>query len=150
MEIIKNFGINPLLIAAEIINFLIIMYVLKKFLYKPIFSILKKREKAIQDGIKNAEESKKKLAEAKVEESHILSNANKKAIATIEEARSEAFEIIQSAQETAKKQAQIALDEARAQIAAEQKLAEKRLFVKMSRVMEEFIEQSLSNMFDKK
>ena len=57
MEIIKNFGVEPVLLVAQIINFLIILFILKKFLYKPVLDTLKKREDSIKEGLKQAEES---------------------------------------------------------------------------------------------
>ena len=56
MEIIKNFGIDPLLLIAQIVNFLIIFYILKRFALKPILDILKKRENTIKEGLREAEE----------------------------------------------------------------------------------------------
>jgi F-type H+-transporting ATPase subunit b len=58
MEILKTFGFDPILLGAQIINFLIIFYLLKRFLYKPVLGMLKTREDKIKEGIKQAEEAR--------------------------------------------------------------------------------------------
>ena len=52
MELLKDFGFDPILLTAQIINFLIVLVVLKKFMYKPVLDMLKKRENDIKKGIK--------------------------------------------------------------------------------------------------
>lgn len=63
MDILNQFGINPLLLAAQIVNFLILLFLLKKFLYGPILKVLETRKQKIEQSLKNAEEIERKLAE---------------------------------------------------------------------------------------
>lgn len=63
MEILKQFGINPLLLAAQVVNFFLLLFILKKFLYKPILKVLEERKKKIEESLKNAEEIEKRLLE---------------------------------------------------------------------------------------
>ena len=72
MEFIKDLGFNPLLLGGQIVNFLIIYFLLKRFAYKPILGLLKKREEDIKTGIKNAEEGKLVLEKALLDEKRIL------------------------------------------------------------------------------
>ena len=75
MEILKNLGFDPVMLAAQIVNFLIILYLLKRFLYKPILEMLKKREDSIKEGLKQAEEARITLEKTLQEEKKILSKA---------------------------------------------------------------------------
>lgn len=50
--------INWFTIIAQIINFLILVWLLKKFLYKPILDAVNEREKKITDQLKDAEDKK--------------------------------------------------------------------------------------------
>ena len=61
MNIFQNFGVNPILLLAQIVNFLIILYVLKRFMYKPVLNILKNREDEIKKGIEDAQIAEEKL-----------------------------------------------------------------------------------------
>lgn len=63
MDILNQFGINPLLLAAQVVNFFLLLFILKRFLYKPILKVLEERKKKIEESLKNAEEIEKRLLE---------------------------------------------------------------------------------------
>src|SRR3989344_3938875 len=134
MEILENFGVNPILLAAQIVNFLIIFFVLKKFLYKPILELLKKRQIMIKEGISQAEESRIKLEKVIIEEKNILRQAQLAAKKVIEDAKQESIELARQASDNAKKQTEKILTDARAQISREYAETEKRLAVQTSKL----------------
>lgn len=147
MELIKNFGIDPFLLGAQIVNFLIIFFILKKFAFKPILGILKSREKTIKDGLKDAEEGHKLLEEAIEKEKSILKNAQLNAEQILSDAKNQASEIIKKAEDKAKVQAEEILKDADAKIDQEYKETEKKLAMKISQIAVEFLEKSLKNVF---
>jgi len=63
MEILNQFGVNPILLFAQVVNFLVLLFILKRFLYKPILKILGERRQKIEQSLKNAEEIEKRLVE---------------------------------------------------------------------------------------
>lgn len=65
MELLSKLGINPVLLITQIINFLILLFLLKKFLYKPVLNMLEKRREKIADSLKKADEIAKKHEETK-------------------------------------------------------------------------------------
>ena len=79
MELINNLGINGKLLLAQIVNFLILLYVLHRFAYKPILKILNERTRKIEEGLSNSEEARKKLLEITEKEKQILNSARKEA-----------------------------------------------------------------------
>ncbi len=58
--------INWFTVIAQVINFLILVWLLKKFLYKPILDAVNEREKKITDQLKDADD--KKIAAQKEQE----------------------------------------------------------------------------------
>ncbi len=86
MEALTKLGINPLLLIAQIINFLILLWILNRFLYKPILRLFKERSSKIEDGIKTAENLKKQAAEAEQKHKEYLEEAKKEAHRIIEQA----------------------------------------------------------------
>jgi F-type H+-transporting ATPase subunit b len=62
-------SINWFTVAAQVINFLVLVWLLRKFLYKPILSAIDEREKKIAGQIKDAED-KKIAAEKEQEDFH--------------------------------------------------------------------------------
>jgi F-type H+-transporting ATPase subunit b len=93
MEIIKEFGINPILLLAQIVNFAILLFLLNKFLYKPILKVLDDRKVKVSTSIKNAEEIEKRLEQIQKEQENILEKARLEAASIVIEAKSEAKEL---------------------------------------------------------
>ena len=106
MEILKTFGVDPILMGAQILNFLIIFYLLKRFLYKPVLGMLKTREDKIKEGMKQAEEARLTLEKTVEEEKKILNKAHEEAKSLILDAKTQAIEVSREIEENTKKQAE--------------------------------------------
>lgn len=150
MEIFKDFGVNPILLVAQIINFLIILFVLKKFMYKPVLNMLKKREDQIKEGITNAEKAEKKLLDAEEKERRVLTSAQEKADKLVNDAKLEAAEIKTNAEESARTEAEKIIAQARETIAQEEQAAEERLTRKIGQIAIGLLEKSLVGIFGEK
>jgi F-type H+-transporting ATPase subunit b len=61
----NGLGIDWKILLGQIINFLILLWLLKKFAYKPFLSMLSKRQKQIEEGIKKTEEAQISLDKIK-------------------------------------------------------------------------------------
>ncbi len=113
-DILKSLGFEFPKFLWQIVNFLFLLFILKKIAYKPILTMLDERKKSIEDAISNAESAKNdaekmrkeyesRLAEAKQEAQEIIAKATKlgeevkKDIVT--NAQAEATKAIQRAQE---------------------------------------------------
>ncbi|MFH1187069.1 MAG: F0F1 ATP synthase subunit B [Candidatus Levyibacteriota bacterium] len=150
MEIIKNFGVEPMLLAAQIVNFLIILFILKKFLYKPVLETLKKREKSIKEGLNQAEEGKIALEKALEEEKKILKKAQVQARKIIDDAKNQSGLLAKGIEENAKNQSKKILEDAKNQIGEDTKEAEKRLTAKINSISIEILQKALKEMFSEK
>src|SRR3989344_4706705 len=89
MEILNQFGINPILLAAQVVNFLILLFILKKFLYKPILKVLEARKQKIEESLKNAEEIERKLLLTEEEKEKILAKTSLEAQKILDETKKE-------------------------------------------------------------
>lgn len=150
MEIIKNFGIQPVLLIAQIINFLIILFVLKKLLYKPVLKMLKSREATIKEGIEKTEEVRKLMEKTLEEEKNILKKAQAQATILIEEAKKQSLEIAKQTEENSKKQAEKILNDAKAQIEREAKETEQKLTGFVGKLAVELLQKTSGEYFGKK
>lgn len=90
MEILHTFGFEPALFIAQIINFLILAFVFKRFLYKPILKVLRDRELKIRHGIEEAEEAKIALTAAETKKDEVLKAASIEAEKIISDVKTEA------------------------------------------------------------
>lgn len=86
----EQLGIEPKLLLAQIVNFLIIAFVLTKLLYKPILAMLEKRKKEIAEGLALTEKMRIAEEKSKEKEAKLLADARTEARTIIEEAEKEA------------------------------------------------------------
>jgi F-type H+-transporting ATPase subunit b len=149
MDILKNFGIDPVLIVAQIVNFLIVLFILKRFLYKPVMDLLKKRQESIEQGLKQAEKTKALMDEAVEKEKEILKKAQAEAAALLDDARSQREKFLQDAKDAAKLKEQRILDEAKKQISYEINQAHKELSQNVSSLAVGLLRKSANDLFDK-
>ncbi len=120
MELLGNLGINTKLFIAQLINFVILFFVLKKFAYQPILKVLDERKNKIDKGLKDAKKAGEKLEKIVDKEEKVLDKANKKAT-----------EILLEAEDKAEKNKIKAVKETEEEITqlmkrAEQKITEKK------------------------
>ena len=86
----ETFGFNAWLFFSQIISFCIVAFLLQRFAYKPILTVLEQRRQKIADGLANAEKIKQQLAESEQRYQDILAKANTEAQKMIDEARTSA------------------------------------------------------------
>jgi F-type H+-transporting ATPase subunit b len=92
LELLRQFGVDWKLLLAQIVNFAILLAVLRIFAYKPILKVLRDRQQKIRDGLLASEESERKLAETEESQKAILLKAEQNGFALVEEARKAAGE----------------------------------------------------------
>ncbi len=125
-------GIEWTLLLAQIVNFMILIVLLRMFLYKPVLNMLNARKERIAQSMKDAErvsaaareaeqEKAKVLEQARREAQEIRAQATRDAEKIAQDVRSradqEATDIRMKAQADAAKQADLALADANKQIA---------------------------------
>lgn len=86
-------GIEPTLLAAQVVNFLVIILVLQKLLYKPILTMLEKRRREIADGVELTAKLKDEEEKLVVKQEKALNKAREDALAIIEDAKKQAKEV---------------------------------------------------------
>jgi len=130
---LEKLGLNSGYLLVQILNFLIILVVLRVWVYKPVLGLLEKRKEAIAQGLEDArvaaearanaeEKAKEIIAEAQVKANETVREATERADAVAkeirEEAEAEAVKIRENAVAEAKHERDRILADARGQIAA--------------------------------
>ena len=90
MEVLETFGVQPILLLAQVVNFTILLLLLKKIAYKPIMKVLDERKHKIETSVRQSEEVVKKLAETESRQKEIIGRAEKESSRIIEETKSAA------------------------------------------------------------
>lgn len=95
-------GVNGGDFLIQIISFIIVFLILKRFAFKPILKIMSDRKKLIEDGVTLGEQMKKKTVELEDEIAKKLHDARSDADKIISSAQLEARELVIAAEENAK------------------------------------------------
>ncbi|MDP3792366.1 MAG: hypothetical protein Q8Q89_01415 [bacterium] len=110
-ELFSQLGINWKLLLAQGVNFIILLIVLTKFIYKPLIKMIDERRQKIELGVKGGEMAKKIISDAEGERMGIIKEADTRAVAIIFEAEKNAQNKAQSIALQADKKAQQTLRE---------------------------------------
>ena len=73
-------SIEPSAVICAIINFLVLFFLLKKFLYKPVFNMLDARASEIDKNMSEAEQARDEAARLKAEYEENMQNAKNKVV----------------------------------------------------------------------
>lgn len=86
-DCMEALGIEPLYLIAQLVNFAVVFFLLRKFLYKPVLTMLDKRKAEVADSIDRA--NRMKTEEEKLKEKHekLIADAKKEARSIIDEAK---------------------------------------------------------------
>lgn len=147
MDIIKNFGINPYLLVAQILNFLILFYLLKRFAFKPITAMLEKRKQEIAEGLKSAEAGRHALEKALEEEKKILKKAQAEAQKILQDAKNQADSVAVEMRLQTKAQVEQMLLDAKNQNTRQEQEMEKRVAIFAAELAVKMVKQSISGVF---
>ena len=96
--------------------FLIVLYLLRKFAWKPILKALDDREHTIDDALKTAARTKEEMANLKSEHEALLQQARQERMSIIGEANKVKEQIINEAREKANAEAAKIMEETRRDI----------------------------------
>ena len=128
MEALGRFGLeSPVLLIAQIVNFLVVAWLINRFLLRPLMASMKVRREKIAQGLADAEASRAALAEASAEREKILQKASAEAYRLLEIARGEAERLRAAALERAGLDSDRLIAEARTVMALERRDMERSL-----------------------
>ena len=89
-EIMHTFGVNKPLFFSQLVSFLIVAYVLKKYAVGPVQEMLEQRRARIAEGEEKLKRIEKQLAESEKMTQEALDKANEQAARLINEAKESA------------------------------------------------------------
>ena len=118
-NLLDTFGINWRLFTFQLINFIIVILVLKTFAFKPILAMFEQRSKRIAEGEEKLKRIETQLAESEERTAAALEQANNDAKRLIEEAKDSAAALTEEKSQEAISKAQDILTKAEATAKAE-------------------------------
>ena len=83
MAFFEAFGVDGWKLLFQVINFLLLLYLLNRFLFKPVLKLMDERESRIRKGLEDAEAAARERELAHAEREAALDEARKEAQAMI-------------------------------------------------------------------
>jgi len=120
----EKLGIDPMVMLFQIINFGILVYLLNKFLYKPVLSAIKAKRKELEDIEQQKEELAKQKEDIVREREDIVKKAQSERVELLRDAKAEAAKAKKDALEMAEKEAKKIIEKTKKDIVAEKKKIE--------------------------
>jgi len=92
MDLIDKLGIDLKLLIAQIVNFVILLVILTKLIYKPLLKVLDDRKKMIAKTVDDSKKIEDRLSAIEADRDKVLANAGNEAMAIVEKAKKESEE----------------------------------------------------------
>ncbi len=150
MENLVKLGINPAWLLSQLVNFILLLVILRAFAYKPVLNMLDTRKKKIQESLEYAEKVKREAEGQQKEFDRKLEEArrqNQAAVAAASQvAEQERTRIVAEAQEEARK----IREQAREQIEYERRQMQQQLRAEVVRLSLLASQKVLSASIDEK
>lgn len=125
----KTFGLHGAFFAAQVINFLLVVFILKKFAFGPIQQMLEQRRNRIAEGEEKLRQIEQQLRETEKNTAAAIAKANEDAARMILEAQKSAAALSEESAKEALAQAQNIISKAEAAAKADHE----RLTVELKR-----------------
>ncbi|MEK7537956.1 MAG: F0F1 ATP synthase subunit B, partial [Patescibacteria group bacterium] len=74
-ELVSKLGIDWKLLLANTLTFFLVLWILRRFAYRPIMDVLDRRQKTIGEGLDAAKRSTDELAAIKRDKEQVLKEA---------------------------------------------------------------------------
>lgn len=150
LEILGKIGFDWQVAFANLVGFLIIFWILKKYAFHPLEKTIEERQKKIASGLENAKEAEEKLRLATDEKEDIVKEARAEARRIVEEARTERQNILDKVKNEAEEEALLIKDKALKEIGREEEKMSKRLREEAREVVIAGVEKILGEKMDEK
>jgi len=136
--------------VIQLISFLIVFLILKRYAFKPIIKILKERSDLINDGINLGESMKQKKAALELSIENQLHTTREQADKIISDAHRNSKEMILVAENEALKKAELIAEDAKQKIARDTVITREKLKNELVGLVSEATEAIIGQKIDKK
>lgn len=113
MDALSSLGINGPFLLAQIFNFFVLLFVLRRFLYKPLVNMLETRKQRIADGLQAAEVARREAEAERAQLQSQLDSERREALDRIAAASKRGETLAAEIESGARQDAQKILEDAR-------------------------------------
>ena len=149
-KILTDFGVQPILLLAQVVNFLVLLFILQKLLYKPILQVLEERKRKIEESLSNAEKIQKELEATEAKRSQVIENAIEEGKKIIAEATQQGAVLMQESQAKAKEEMEEMMNQGMQMIAGEKEKMKSEVKSEVATMIQMSLEKVLGRSLDSK
>lgn len=150
LDILAKVGFDWHMAVLNLVNFLVIFWILKKFLFAPISKKMAEREQIIRDGIDNATKAGTDLRMAEVKAQELIDTAKAESNKIIEASHEEARALGERMKVKAKEEIELLIAQAKRNIEIDQKEMRDALRKETVELVILSVEKILGERMDKK
>lgn len=150
MGLIKALGIDGRILLAQFVNFAVLMWVLWRYAYKPVFKILEERREKVNKSMDDAEKAALRLQEAEKESEKMIISARQESIKILEDAQIKAKERQQEIIDHAQGEISILMEKERSKLKAEKASSFEQLKNEVSSLVMSSLKKFLEDQLDSK
>lgn len=148
MDVLQNIGFDWQVALANFVNFMLIFFILKKYVFNPTGKVIKERNEEIQRGLDNAKNSETELLVAQQKAEEELKKARNEANQIVAKAKENGDELVAHAEQEAGKAADKAMAEAQKNIEKQKEQMEKDLLAKTAGLVAQGVSKILGEDVD--
>lgn len=146
----EQLGIEPIQLLTQVFNFVIMIILLTKFLYKPILKALEERRKKIQEGLSYAQKMQTELEKNEKKREEVINHAKEEARKIIEEGKKVGKQVETEITQKAHLEANSILTKAREELAMERTQIESELRIQTVEIAKGWVEVVLGKVLSGK
>lgn len=147
-EVLANIGFDWQVALANFINFMIIFFIMKKYVFGPVSEVIEKRQETIQSGIDNAKNSETELLVAKQKADEELKEARNEANQIVAKAKENGDDLLARAQADADSKVEIEMAQAHKNIVKQKEHMEREVLDKTAGLVIQAVEKILDEDVD--
>lgn len=149
-NILSDFGVQPVLLLAQVVNFVVLLFILKKLLYKPVLDMLQKRKEVIAQSLKNAEKIQEELDAIENRKQEVIDKAIEEGKKIIAESTAAGNQFYTDAQAKSKADTEAMMEQAVQMIAGEKEKMKSEVKSEVAGMIEMSLEKVLGKSLDSK
>lgn len=147
MELISKLGIDAKILIAQVVNFLILLFVLKKFIYGPVLEKLEQRKQMIAKTVGDAKLAEDMMKDMEAARADMVERTKKQTLQMIEAGAQSAEETKNSIIDTARREAQVIADQNKILMAREKEKMLKEASAELAQLVVKAAEKIIEREF---
>ncbi|MBT3419156.1 MAG: F0F1 ATP synthase subunit B [Candidatus Magasanikbacteria bacterium] len=150
LDTLGKIGFEWQMALFNLINFLILFWILKRYAFGPVMKVLKQRHKEVSDSVENIQKAKTELQMSQQKSQQLIDEAKVEANGVVEAAHEHAKKLSGTMKEKAKEEIELLISQAKKNIDIDKEEMREDLRKETAQLVVAAVEKVIGEKFDKK